>query len=318
MKNLPLHNTGYELFEKGFSEWLDILGYSAMGVYNAPHQLREFLYYLDQQGIKHIGKLEQHHIKNYHAYISSRPNQRRGGGLSEKYILTHMQVIEKFLAYLHHRGIQNLPALGIRLTTPKRKHIEVLSTHEIQTLFKATHHEVEPMAGSKYNHLQPSISSRDRAMLVVYYSCGLRRNEGVHLAVDDINLDTQILHVKKGKGYKERLVPFNTTNAKMLEEYMYDHRPRLLIGQNTKTFFISANNGKGMAGGTLYNRLKHLQTLSEDIVLQQKEIGLHTLRHSIATHLLAAGMSLEKIARFLGHSTMDSTQIYTHLITDNQ
>jgi integrase/recombinase XerD len=63
----------------------------------------------------------------------------------------------------------------------------------------------------------------------------------------------------------------------------------------------------------LYSRLKLLQTLTDDIGLQEKTIGLHTLRHSIATHLLQAGMSLEKIARFLGHSSLDSTQIYTHL-----
>lgn len=59
-----------------------------------------------------------------------------------------------------------------------------------------------------------------------------------------------------------------------------------------------------------------MQHLSEDSELQQKEIGLHTLRHSIATHLLAAGMKLESISRFLGHSSLDSTQIYTHLTAD--
>jgi len=66
-------------------------------------------------------------------------------------------------------------------------------------------------------------------------------------------------------------------------------------------------------GGTLLLRLQRLQQLTEDAALQQKTVGLHTLRHSIATHLLAAGMSLEKIAQFLGHSSLETTQIYTHL-----
>jgi integrase/recombinase XerD len=72
--------------------------------------------------------------------------------------------------------------------------------------------------------------------------------------------------------------------------------------------------GRQFNGGSLLLRLQRLQQLTEDAALQQKTIGLHTLRHSIATHLLAAGMSLEKIAQFLGHSSLDSTQIYTHLI----
>jgi len=72
-----------------------------------------------------------------------------------------------------------------------------------------------------------------------------------------------------------------------------------------------------MFGGGLYARLKLLQLQIEDIELQNKTIGLHTLRHSIATHLLEAGMPLDKISRFLGHSSLESTQIYTHLIDEN-
>lgn len=314
MRKLILNNASFEYLEKGFGEWLDVLGYSQMLVYNMPNQLREFFHFLEKKEIKHITNLEQKHIKSYHQYISTRPNQRRGGGLSERYIIMQMAVIEKFLEYLHHRGMQNLPALGMRLITPKRSKITVLNLDEINILFTTTHKEVEHHQHSKYVHLQAAIGSRDRAMLAVYYCCGLRRNEGVHLQVEDINLDTKILHVKKGKGYKERFVPFNKTNAKYFEEYIYDYRPQLLRSKSEANFFVSANNGKSMDGSTLYYRLKQLQTLSDDIGLQQKEIGLHTLRHSIATHLLQAGMGLEKIARFLGHSTMDSTQIYTHLI----
>ncbi len=149
-------------------------------------------------------------------------------------------------------------------------------------------------------------------MLVIYYSCGLRRNEGVHVAVDDINFDTRIVHVRKGKNYKERFVPFNKASGKYLEEYVYDHRPQLVKSKTESALFIS-HGGKPMRGGSVYKRLKLLQLATEDISLQQKTIGLHTLRHSIATHLLQAGMSLEKISRFLGHSSLDSTQIYTHL-----
>jgi len=160
------------------------------------------------------------------------------------------------------------------------------------------------------------IQSRDKALLVIFYSCGLRRNEGANVSIDDINFDTRILHVKKGKNYKERLVPLNKTNAAYLQEWIYDYRSQLIKTKKEHRLFVNIH-GEPMSGGTLYTRLKLLQLQSDNIELGQKNIGLHSLRHSIATHLLQAGMSLEKIARFLGHSSLESTQIYTHLLDKN-
>lgn len=317
MKKLPLHTPSYEYLENGFREWLDILGYAPTGVYNMPNQLREFLYFLEQNGVVHITALEQKHIKNYHRYLSSRPNYRRGGGLSERYILMHIRGIEKFLEYLHHRGIEHLPVSGVRLTAPQRKEITVLSVAEIQELFAAAEKDYHYPQATPLYAVQEALQSRDKAMLAVYYGCGLRRSEGEQLQVEDVQLDRGLLHVRKGKGYKERFVPFNKINARFLEAYIYDHRPALLRGKSSTAVFVAVT-GRPMSGKALYYRLKFLQLLSEDMNLQQKEIGLHTLRHSIATHLLQGGMSLEKIARFLGHSTMDSTQIYTHLIEQNE
>jgi integrase/recombinase XerD len=305
MKKLMLNNPAFEYLEKGFTEWLDILGYSEMSVYNMPHIIREFLHELEKKQVTKIGDLNQTHIRSYYRYINNRSNQRRGGGLSNNYLNKHLQAIEKFLEYLNHKGGKDVPTIGIRHEKLNRAAVTVLSTDEVKLLFKATHKET---AYTK----QEALNGRDRAMLVLYYSCGLRRNEGVHITINDINFDNRLLHVRKGKNYKERFVPFNKTNAGYLQEYVYDHRPVLTRDKREGALFISVT-GKPMISGTLYSRLKLLQVLSDDLGLQQKTIGLHTLRHSIATHLLQAGMSLEKIARFLGHSSLDSTQIYTHL-----
>ncbi|MEZ4721114.1 MAG: tyrosine-type recombinase/integrase [Flavobacteriales bacterium] len=314
MKNLVLKTQSFEYLEHGFREWLDILGYCAQGVYNMPNQVREFLHHLETNGLKTINQLEQKHIKNYHRYLQSRPNLRRGGGLSDKYILMHMQAVAKFIEYLHHKGINHLPTPSLQISSPQRKEVTVLSTEEIQSLFEAAASKQSNLPASK----QEALNARDKALLAVFYSCGLRRNEGAHLETQDINFDTRILHVRKGKNYKERFVPFGKTSSKQLENYVFDHRPLLLRGRKENALFISANDGKPMTGTGLYGRLKMLQVQSENPELQQKTIGLHTLRHSIATHLLEAGMSLEKIARFLGHATMDSTQIYTHLVKKQQ
>src|SRR5687768_11945097 len=127
MRKLILTNASFEYLEKGFGEWLDVLGYSQMMVYNMPNQLREFLHFLEKKGIKHITQLEQKQIKSYYQHISTRSNQRRGGGLSEQYIVMQMHAIEKFLEYLHHRGMQTVPTIGMRLKAPQRPRIIFLT-----------------------------------------------------------------------------------------------------------------------------------------------------------------------------------------------
>jgi integrase/recombinase XerD len=313
MKKLILKTEQYEYLEKGFKEWMDILGFSESNVYNTPHILREFLHFLENNNISAIQALEHKHIDAYYGHITKRANQRRDGGLSSTHINKHLQAIEKFLEYLHHRGIQSLPSMNIKLEKIYRDKLTVVTTDEIKLLFTATGKDAIATTHHHYTRFNEAMQARDRAMLAVYYSCGLRRNEGVHLSIDDINFDTQILHVKKGKNYKERYVPFNKTNAQYLQLYVYDHRPLFAKDRKEDRLFMSVG-GRQFNGGSLLLRLQRLQQLTEDAALQQKAIGLHTLRHSIATHLLAAGMSLEKIAQFLGHSSLDSTQIYTHLI----
>ena len=133
------------------------------------------------------------------------------------------------------------------------------------------------------------------------------------LSVQEI-FDRQVLHVRKGKNYKERFVPFSKNTAKTLETYVYDYRPFFSHAKELNALFISVK-GYRMEGQSLAIRLKLLQQKTDDLELQQKDLTLHTLRHSIATHLLQNGMDLQKISRFLGHSSLESTQIYTHLIS---
>jgi integrase/recombinase XerD len=310
MNKINLKNQSYQYLEEAFKEWLDILGYGQSIVNGMPLMIREFLHHLEQNQIQHINQLAQKQIKSYHQYISNRANQRRGGGLSNNYINKHLQAIEKFLAFLHHKKMQHVPSLGIRLEKLHRKEITILTQAEIKELFELTSKEPN-------TEKEQILQSRDRAILTIFYSCGLRRNEGANVSIDDINFDTRILHVKKGKNYKERLVPLNKTNANYLQEWVYDYRSQIIKTKKEHRLFINIH-GRPMTGDSLYIRLKLLQQQSDNIALQQKEIGLHTLRHSIATHLLQAGMNLEKIAKFLGHSTMDSTQIYTHLLENDK
>jgi len=309
MKSLTLKNSRYEYLEKAFAEWLGVLGYCEKSAYYMPAIAREFLYYLDTHGVSLIKKLEQRHFKNYYNYIISRGNLRRGGGLSNNYINKHLQAIQKFLEFLYQKGVEGLPAMSIRQLKLDKYEITILTPEEIQLLYKVTERETG-------NMLHEAMQSRDRAILTVFYACGLRRNEGVHLDINDINLDNRTLQVRKGKNYSKRFVPFNKTSSQHLQEYIYDYRSVFLKDKSESSFFVS-HRGSPMTGGALYERVKMLQLQTGDTELQQKNITLHNLRHSIATHLLEAGMELGRISRFLGHSSLESTQIYTHLIKGN-
>ena len=108
-------------------------------------------------------------------------------------------------------------------------------------------------------------------------------------------------------------MPISKSGIRHIENYLYDARPYLIKKNKEEIFFIS-ERGTKMTGQMMYLRLLQLVTRTENSTLQEKKIGLHTLRHSIATHLLGNGMPLEKIKDFLGHSSLESTQLYTHLL----
>ena len=310
MKKLPLKNASYRYLVHSFQEWLDLQGFAAATVYYLPLHVRELLHYLESQGIHHLHQLDVQHIYAHYAQLKSRSHQRRSGGLSSGHLNKHLQALRKFTDYLRKVGRLELPALQLG---PEATHhrIDFLTTAEIHQLFAATYLPI--VARARINVVQQeALQSRDRALLAIFYGCGLRRNEGVHLNLSDINFDTAILHVRKGKNYQERFVPISKTSLKHLQAYTYDYRHQLAKSSTIDALFLS-QRGIRMQGQSLLLRLKRLQQHSGNLSLMEKEIGLHTLRHSIATHLMGAGMKLASISQFLGHQSLASTQVYTHL-----
>lgn len=306
MKQLKIKSPSFQYLEKSFREWLDILGYAESTVYGMPNFIREFFYWQEQNGTEHLNQLEIQQFKTYYQQLKTRANIRRGGGLSNAYLNKHLQALYKFTEYLRHSGRMVLPSMGIEWESNDTEEIVFLSQEEVKELYAATYGYNEGTA------LEP-LNSRDRAILSIFYGCGLRRSEGYYLDLSDINFDRQILHVRRGKAYKERFVPFGKTISNHLQDYVYEARAQLVKDKRDEAFFIG-QRGVRMQSQSMALRLKLLQQRSENVELQQKDVRLHVLRHSIATHFLQNGMSLEKIARFLGHSSLESTQVYTHLV----
>lgn len=316
MKQLPVITPAFQYIEKSFAAWLDILGYAQQSVYGMPIAVREFLYHLEQDHKNSLQDITAAAIKDYYQYtLKTRTNKRYNtGALSNKHLNKHVQALNKFVQYLRQSG--KLPIGNLNLGSEKISDSppDVLTEAEVQQLYKAT--TILPdrkEENRRHPELYEWLAMRDRAMLSIFYGCGLRRNEGFYLNISDINLDSRIIHVKHGKGYKERLVPISKRGAQYITEYQYDARPMLQRAGKTEAFFIG-QSGKRLSGQMMNLCLHNLVQRTGNPDLQQKDITLHTLRHSIATHLLGNGMDIDHIKDFLGHSSLESTQIYTHLL----
>jgi integrase/recombinase XerD len=181
------------------------------------------------------------------------------------------------------------PISGMKFKRPKQNIREPLSIEEIQQLFTA------------------ATNLKQQTILHLFYSCGLRRSEGEALNINDVHFKNQLLYVREGKGAKRRVVPITEKVSAALEEYYLQERcsstTKKVVDENA---FILNNVGNRMRGDGF---IKLLKQITEKAALQ-KEITLHHLRHSIATHLLQSGMSMEYVRDFLGHSFLETTQIY--------
>lgn len=313
MIHLILQNSVFQLIRDDFEQWLFILGYSGSSVTQLPIHVKEFLHFLEQHDISDLSRLREDHFVDFYQHVRSRGNQRRGGGLSNAYLNKHKQALDRFADFLRKKEVVHLPRLPIQSEEIVTCAPDYLSRQEIKWLFEATDDFYYPSLTNQLTLLDlEAYAARDKAMLTVFYSCGLRRSEGEKLNVADIDLDRRIVCVRQGKGAKDRLVPFTKQSRTLLRDYLYDYRPELLKGVPERALFISQRK-KRMQGQTMAFRLRVLQQRCDDPVFRQKNLHLHLLRHSIATHLLQNGMSLERISDFLGHQSQDSTQVYTHL-----
>ena len=139
---------------------------------------------------------------------------------------------------------------------------------------------------------------------------GLRLEEGLNLQVGDIDAARGLVHIHRGKGAKDRYVPIPSSTLKWLRKYWLTHQhPRLLFPAEGRDHKQAATAKNPMAQSTVQKPMKQIV----DQIGFAKKISIHTLRHSYATHLLEAGVSLKVIQKYLGHSSLQTTMIYLHL-----
>lgn len=304
MKNLQNEKNEFVRLANSFQTWLDVLGYSESTVVQLPMYIREFVQFLKINKITDVQLLKKNHFYEHYQCLKKRPNSRTGEILSNAYLNKHIQALHKFQEFLKHTGNACIAELNMEREPNVTEEVQVLTQEEVKLLYHATY--------LPHKDNTPELCDRDRAILTIFYGCGLRRHEGFSLDISDIYFEKRMIHVRNGKGCKERFVPFSAASAVFLKDYLLKSRAKMCKSINTNAFFVS-KRGKRMDHQSISIRLKLLQQRATERNLMKKRISLHVLRHSIATHLLQNGMPLESISRFLGHSSLESTQIYTHI-----
>jgi integrase/recombinase XerD len=296
-KSIALQSAEYILLLQSFKEWLQLLNYSGFSLPSLTGSIRDFLLYQEQNNKPVLAQLAATDANEYIAGLQYKTGVRTKKVFTNNYINKQIQALKLFSNYIRETGRSI-----IGFTLERKEEIKAKPSWLTQTEIKQLY-EVIP---------DSILGVRDKVMLAVFYGCGLRLNEGASIELKDIDEGRKVLHVRKGKHYKERFVPIAEKNMQEIKLYVDYARPQLLQEIKTDRLFIAALKGRPMHKQSLYIRIKELARRAEI----KKKVGTHTLRHSIATHLLQSGMKLERIQQFLGHGTIDSTQIYTHLINE--
>ena len=273
--------------------WLERQGYAEATIKTTKIKLTQFLNWLERETLSNLNDLNMTHIENYNHYLQKRKT-KKGTLLHPTTIKNHQELLKQIDKY-QQKTQNNKPLIKHLIPPSKTKSNPItLTKEEIQNLYKATENTL--------------LGYRDRAMLSLYYGCGLRRQEVENLEQKDINYSTKTLHITKSKTYRNRYIPMSNGVQKDILRYQKYSRPYLTIPKSDH-LLLSQKTGKTLKGNSQLNRLKHLAQKAN----LATPITLHNLRHTIATHLLKDGMPLEKIRQFLGHQSLDSTQHYTQI-----
>ncbi|RWU10251.1 site-specific tyrosine recombinase XerD [Pedobacter chitinilyticus] len=207
--------------------------------------------------------------------------------------------IKSFFIYLMEEElIKNDPSALLETPKISRKLPDTLSIHEIDQLIAA-------IDASKPEGM------RNKAIIEVLYSCGLRVSELTELKISNIFEETEFIKVV-GKGNKERIVPIGATALKFINIYLNEIRVHQTIKRGNENYIFLNRFGAKLSRISIFNLIKSLAVAAGI----HKNISPHTLRHSFATHLIEGGADLRAIQEMLGHASITTTEIYTHLDRD--
>ncbi len=275
-----------------FAQWLRLRNFSAETVLVYDLGLRQFFDYLQSQAVDAVTAITRAHLEGFRNDLYQR--RHRGKPLSTATQANRLQAVKSFFKYLAQSDFILIDiAAGMEPPKVARKLPQILSEDEVLRFLELP--DVSMATGV-----------RDRAILEVLYATGLRNGELGALELDDIVWEHPALWVREGKGKKSRLVPLGAEALAWLEEYLARVRPLWLKREEERHVFLSTQ-GKPLNRSSVLALVVHLARKS----------GLkatpHTLRHSMATHMLRRGAGLRHLQAMLGHASPLTTEHYTQV-----
>ena len=277
------------LLREFYSEMLFIENSGELTAQTYGFSVKEFLLYAESQGIP----IESCDTRTLLYYLA----ERKSRGVADLTVAKDLSALRAFGAFLRRKNIW-AENYALEMDRPKTPRLlpKVLEVEQVDGILDSI-------------NVSTPLGIRDRCLFELIYSCGLRISEACSLCISGIHFKERIL-VVRGKGDKERIVPFGDAAAFWLGKYLGEARPKLVGKKKTAEVFVNYR-GDAISRKGIWKRFQEIESLAG------VKAKVHTLRHSFATHLLAGGADLRSVQELLGHSDLATTQIYTH-INDSQ
>ncbi len=296
--------TKLQKYYQQFLEYLEIeRNRSRLTLRNYDHYLKRFVDYCAKQGVTDPKDVDLEVVRSFRLYLNRlTDNNKALKIITQNY---HLIALRSFLKYLAKQDVKSLAAEKIELPKTPARTVEFLDIDDVERLIKSTDEEKHKLS-----------RLRDRAILEMLFSTGLRISELVSIKRDNLNLKRGEFAVR-GKGDKMRLVFLSHKAIEALNQYLKERT------DNSKALFVrhDAKESVEKQMESMSEKVSGLTARSIQRILKKyaklagimKKITPHTLRHSFATDLLTNGADLRSVQELLGHSSISTTQIYTHL-----
>ena len=278
-------------------EWMKVTRYSEYTIIKAEQRLRRFFAWCHERGLDNSEEISRPIIDRYQRYLFHY-RQKSGKPLTSRTQFAYLTAVKRYFRFLAKKNYLmynpaseiDMPRIGQSL--PR----DVMSISEAEQVL------IQP-------NVKTPLGLRDRAMLELFYSTGIRRMELVNVGLYDIDFERGVLMVREGKGRKDRVVPVGSRALEWIDKYILESRPKLQHGGcDDNTLFLSVNGDK-------FNP-DHVTDIVRNYMIESgiaKKGSCHVFRHTMATLMLENGADVRFIQEMLGHANINTTQIYTRV-----
>ena len=292
---IAIEHSGFYPYFQEYFEMMVVRQYTESTVNRRAHALRQFIAWCDDRGLDQPQEVTKPILERYQKHLYYY-RQESGEPLSTGTQSQYLTSVKQFFKWLTQQNyLLYNPASELILPKVVASLPVVLTIEEVEQILQ-------------YPKIHQAYGLRDRAILEVFYSTGIRRSECCRLHCTDISMARRTLFVREGKGGKDRLLPIGERALFWVRRYLDEVRPELLLSQHEQTLFIN-DYGDPFRDSKLGDRIKRIMKKAGISVTG----SCHLLRHAMATHMLENGADLRYIQMMLGHASVATTQIYTHV-----